>query len=403
MTSDLEGYRRDVRSWLEEHAPRHNWLRGAGRAYDRAENETRLRLGRECQRLLYDAGYAGITWPREYGGQGLGNREQVVFNQEASVYDLPLGIFVIGLGMCGPTLLAVGDEEQKQRYLPPLIRGDEIWCQLFSEPGAGSDLAAVETRATRDGEQWVLRGQKVWTSAAQFARYGIILCRSDPDVPKHAGLTMFVLDMTAPGVTVRPLRQMNGVARFNEVFLDDVVVSAADVVGEVNRGWQAALATLMSERVAIGAGRPSGDAHDAATLIEAARASGRAADPVLRQRLADVYTRERLLALLGQRVTDAVLAGRPPGAEGSLAKLAGSALAKCSADVGVALHGCSAAAWPQDDGGGHWAGVLLLTPGLSIAGGTDEVLRNVIGERVLGLPKDPDVSKDVPFRELQRS
>ena len=401
--ADLEDYRRGVRSWLEEHAARHHWLRGDGRRYDRLDNDTRLRLGKECQRLLHDAGYAGITWPREYGGQGLSNREQVVFNQEASAYDLPLGIFVIGLGMCGPTVLAVGSEAQKQRYLPPMLRGDEIWCQMFSEPGAGSDLAAVETRAVRDGDQWVLRGQKVWTSAAQYARYGIILCRTDPDVPKHAGLTMFVLDMTAPGVTVRPLRQMNGMARFNEVFLDDVVVGGGDVVGEVNRGWQAALATLMSERVAIGAGRPSGDAHDADTLIAAARATGRARNPVLRQRLADVYARERLLRWLGQRVTEAVLAGRPPGPEGSLAKLAGSQLAKRSADVGVALHGSSALAWQGGDGGGHWADVLLLTPGLSIAGGTDEVLRNVIGERVLGLPKDADVSKDVPFRELQRS
>ncbi len=397
----LEEFRRRAREWLASKAPEHGWLRGEA-PVDETE-EQRLARARECQRMLHDAGFAGITWPTEYGGQGLTNREQVVFNREASHYELPTTVFIVGLGMCAPTILALGTEEQKRRYLPPLVRGEEIWCQLFSEPGAGSDVAGLEASARRDGDEWVLNGQKVWTSAAHHARFGIVLARSEPDVPKHRGLTMFVLDMQAPGVTIRPLRQMNGQAQFNEVFLDDVRLPADAILGEVNEGWRAAITTLMNERVSIGAGRSSGDAHEAVELIELAQRRARAGDANVRQALADVYVRERILRMLGQRITDAVMAGRVPGPEGSIAKLAGSGLSKRSAELAVDLVGAGATAWaPTEAGADRWADVLLLAPGLSIAGGTDEVLRNVIGERVLGLPKEPDHSRDLAFSEVRR-
>jgi alkylation response protein AidB-like acyl-CoA dehydrogenase len=339
-----------------------------GQHVDVDEGE-RLARARTCQRLLHDNGFAGIDWPVEHGGQGLGTKEVVAFNQEASHYDLPITPFVIGLGMCGPTIIAHGTDDQKARYLPPLLRGDEIWCQLFSEPAAGSDLASLRTSAVEVDGAWRLTGQKVWTSGAHNAAFGMILARSDPGRTRHHGLTMFVIAMDAPGVTIRPLRQMSGPARFNEVFLDDVAVEG--VLGTVGDGWRTALTTLMNERVSIGAG-PSNHGVPFETLRRLP------AGPAQRQELARLYGDELLVKLLGQRVTDAILAGAQPGPEGSLAKLAGTAAAKRSASLAVALAGPG----PFDE-------ALCSAPGLSIAGGTDEVLRNVIGERVLGLPREP--------------
>ena len=341
------------------------------------DDTTRMARARTCQRLLFEAGFAGIDWPREHGGQGLGAAEVVAFNQEAAHYDLPITPFVIGLGMCGPTIIAHGTDAQRARYLRPLLSGEEIWCQLFSEPGAGSDLASLRTAAVEVDGTWRLTGQKVWTSGAHNARFGMILARSDPDSARHHGLTMFVIAMDAPGITIRPLRQMNGAARFNEVFLDDVAVEG--VLGEVGEGWRTALTTLMNERVSIGSGPSNhGVAFDDLRRIADARGA------VERDALARAHTDETLVGLLGQRVTDAILAGARPGPEGSLAKLAGTGAAKRSASLAVALAGPSSLA-----GEGPWAEVLCAAPGLSIAGGTDEVLRNVIGERVLGLPREP--------------
>ena len=338
---------------------------------------TRLARARTCQRLLYENGFAGIDWPREHGGQGLGAAEVVAFNQEAARYELPITPFIIGLGMCGPTIVAHGTDDQRARYLRPLLSGEEIWCQLFSEPGAGSDLASVRTAAVEVDGTWRLTGQKVWTSGAHNARYGMILARSDPSSVRHAGLTMFVIAMDAPGVTIRPLRQMTGAVHFNEVFLDDVAVEG--VLGEVGNGWRTALTTLMNERVSIGSGPSTfGVAFD--DLRRLATDAG----AVERDALARAHTDATLVRLLGQRVTDAILAGATPGPEGSLAKLAGTAAAKRSASLAVGLVGPSAVA-----GDGPWADAVCSAPGLSIAGGTDEVLRNVVGERVLGLPREP--------------
>ncbi|WP_435217817.1 acyl-CoA dehydrogenase family protein [Streptomyces sp. bgisy034] len=400
---DLERFRLRARRWLQETAPAHGWLRrpGAARRRIAVGDHDAVRRNRACQELLFEAGFAGLSWPAEYGGQGLGLREQIVFNEEARAFDLPLTAFIIGLGMCGPTILAVGTEEQKQRYILPMLRGEEIWCQLFSEPGAGSDVAGLRTRAVRDGDAWVLNGQKVWTSGAHHCEFGIVLARTDPDVPKHKGLTMFVVDLRTPGVSLRPIRQIDGGEHFNEVFFDDVRIPDTDVLGGEGKGWQAATTTLMNERVSLGAVRTLDDVHPSAALIDLARERGLLADESVRQNLVDLWMKETVVGLLGERVTAGIMRGRAPGPEGSITKLVRTGFSTASAELGFRLAGPAAAAWPEGAADGDtWANTLLFVPSLTVAGGTDEVLKNIIGERVLGLDKEPQVDRDVPFREL---
>lgn len=393
----LDAFRARVRAWFAEHV---HLTGGVTESLDGVE------VARRFQAALFDAHLAGITWPVEYGGQGLTTAHQLAFNEEAEPYVVPTLPLLIGLGMCAPTLLEVGTQQQRDRHLARMLRGDEVWCQLFSEPGAGSDVASLRTRAVRDGADWVVTGQKVWTSGAHFSDFGLLLARTDPDVPKHLGLTMFVVDMRAPGVTIRPLRQISGGANFNEVFFDDVHVPGDAVVGEVGRGWQAAVTTLMNERVSIGAGggglgRRLGGGEFAA-LADLARRRGGLADPVLRQSLASVFVEERLLELLSSRIREDVKAGRTPGPQGSVAKLAGAQLSRHAAEVGLELLGASGTAWPADDPDAErWTQALLGAPGSAIAGGTPEIMKNILGERVLGLPREPAVDRDVPFRELK--
>ena len=395
MTSDIESFRERARAWLEANAPR--------RGPDGEDHRWDLESAVAFQARLHDAGLAGIAWPAAYGGQGLTPAHERAFDEEARDFELPYGYFAIGLGMCGPTLLDLGSEALKQRYVRPMLRGAEIWCQLFSEPGAGSDVASLQTRAVRDDDGWVVSGQKVWTSRAQDAQYGALIARTNPDVPKHDGITMFVVDMRAPGVTVRPLRDMTGGATFNEVFFDGVRIPADHVVGEVDQGWAAAVRMLMHERVAIGGrtrGRTSATAFE--SLVEEARARGLDHDPVVRERLAELYMRERLVHLFGSRLAQEARAGRNPGARGSVGKLAGAELGRLSADVAAELLGGDAIAWDAADRDARrWAGALLAAPGGGIAGGSNEIQRNIIGDRVLGLPREPQVDRDVPFRELR--
>ncbi len=394
----IDGFRARVRTWFAEHV---ELTGGAG-----AESFDAVESARRFQAALFDGHLAGLTWPAEYGGQGLTTAHQLAFNEEAEPYVVPTMPLLIGLGMCAPTLLEKGTPEQRDRHLARMLRGDEVWCQLFSEPGAGSDVAGLRTRAVRDGEDWVVNGQKVWTSGAHYSDFGLLLARTNPDVPKHLGLTMFVVDMRAPGVTIRPLRQITGGSGFNEVFFDDVHLPGDAVVGDVDRGWQAAVTTLMNERVSIGAGggglgRRLGGGEFAA-LADVARRRGGLADPVLRQRLASVFVEERLLELLSQRIRADVQAGRTPGPQGSVAKLAGAQLARHAAEVGLDLLGAGGAAWTPDDADAErWTQALLGAPGNAIAGGTPEIMKNILGERVLGLPREPAVDRDVPFRELR--
>jgi acyl-CoA dehydrogenase len=400
-TPEEAAFRAEARAWLDAHAvPRgHTDDFSAGLWTDAYDEDTYIARCRAWQRTLYDGGWAGITWPKEHGGRGGRPIDQVIFNQEQARHGVSNGAFMISIGMAGPTILAHGDDAQRERFLAPMLRGDELWCQLFSEPGAGSDLANLATRAERDGDEWVVNGQKVWTSSPDRARWGMLLARTDSDVPKHRGISYFLLDMAAPGIEVRPLRQMTGEAHFSEVFLTDVRVPAADLLGGEGQGWGVALTTLNSERSSIAGG--VGATPEA--LLELARATGAAADPLGRQRLVDAHIRFELLRFLRYRSQTALSQGRRPGAEASVMKLAYARYMKALTEAAIDLqraHGMLA----SSDGpvGTNWARRFLHSPSLRIAGGSDQVQANIMGERALGLPSEPRDDKDVPFRELAR-
>ena len=363
-----------------------------------------------CRRFhgaLADAGLGGIAYPVEYGGQGLDKSYAEVFNEEVAKYQAPLLPTAISHGMCLPVVNEFGTPEQKARHQARIIRCDEIWCQMFSEPGAGSDVASLAMRAVRDGDEWVLSGQKVWTSGAQYCDFGLCVARTDPAQPKHRGLSMFIVDLSLPGVDIRPLRQMNGSSHFNEVYLTDVGVGHECLVGGEGNGWNMAVAMLMYERVAIGAGSSGAMSRTAssAKLIKEARRRGRGGDPVVRDALADLYIRERIQKFIGMRVRQAAESGRAPGPEGSIAKLNAAILSRRSSDVAIELAGASGQAWDAADeaDAGEWASAVISAPAMAIAGGTNEVQRNIIGERVLGLPKEPDPFKGRPWEEVPRS
>jgi alkylation response protein AidB-like acyl-CoA dehydrogenase len=399
-------FRARARAFLEAHArPRRAGaddfarFRFLGDPSPEADAE-HVRRCKEWQRTLFDGGWAGIAWPKEYGGRGGTPAEARVLAQEQARFDVEAGAFAVGIGMVGPTLIAHGTEEQKRRYLPALLRGDEVWCQLFSEPGAGSDLAGLRTRAVRDGNEWVVNGQKVWSSGAHHSEFGILLARTDPDAPKHRGITYFVLDMSSPGIEVRPLRQINGVAHFNEVFLTDVRIPHGNVVGEVNGGWGVAQTTLGAERALIGGGGAVGFRD----LLRLARDQGRGRDPLLRQLLADAFIRFEILKYLGRRAQAAKRDGRSAGTEASVLKLAMSQHVSLNGNLALVLEGAPGMLLHGDAPyGGFWQQQFLNQWGIRIGGGTEQVQRNVIGERVLGLPPEPRPDKHVPFRELAGS
>jgi alkylation response protein AidB-like acyl-CoA dehydrogenase len=399
-TAYEEAFRTRVRDFLDRHAGR----KAGGEQSARGLDEKTVPRARAYQDALFRAGLAGLTWPREYGGQGLPARYQAVFTEEVADYDVPADVFTIGFGTCIPTLLAHGTAQQKHRYVRPAARGQEIWCQLLSEPAAGSDLGSLRSTAAHDGNEWVLNGQKVWTTGAQYCQFGLVLARTDPDLPKHRGLSMFILNMRAPGVTIRPLRQMSGAAEFNEVFFDGVRIPADQLVAAPGDGWQVLLTNLMNERIAIGTRRSTEQVAPLALVaahLDLARQRGISEDPTVRQELSDLLIRSWVLDMVGMRIRGAVAAGRSPGPEGSIAKLARSLLARRSAELACRLAGPSAIAWaPKDSNAEQPSQLMLLAPTLSIAGGTSEVMRNILGERVLGLPKEPQLDRDVPFRDL---
>jgi acyl-CoA dehydrogenase len=356
------------------------------------EEAAELEAARTWARTAFDAGFGWITGPEAYGGRGLTRGHQRVYQAVAHGYQVPSqSPFGIGLGMVAPTILAHGSELVKRAYLRAMHRGDLVGCQLFSEPGAGSDLASLQTRAVRDGDEWVVDGQKVWTSGAQFSDLGEVLCRTDPDAPKHRGLSAFVVDMHAPGVEVRPLRQMTGGSSFNEVFFTGVRIPDTHRLGDVNGGWSVALTTLMNERAAIGGGGGGVDLPMHQVLIGLARARGRSDDPLVRQQLASVIIHDRVSRYTTQRALASVAAGALPGPELSLAKLALTANMVRTAELVSAVLGPSLTADAGGWGTYAWSQYLLGVPGMRVAGGSDEVMRNIIGERVLGLPKEPSL------------
>ena len=392
-------FRAKVRAWLEEHKSEAPPRTATG------DEKEYIDARRAWQGKLAEAGLAGVTWPKEYGGQGLGPIEQVTVNQEIAAAGVPGILDVIGVGMLGPTIIAHGTDEQKGRYLGPMLHGDEVWCQLFSEPAAGSDLAGIQSRAKEAGTQddslgsggFVLNGQKVWTTNAQFAAYGLLLARTDADVPKHKGLTMFIVPMNAEGVTVRGLRQISGEAEFNEVFFDDVKLGADNVVGGVGNGWATALTTLMFERLTIGAGS-EGMGYRADRFTAAIAADEHAVrGPEVRQRLGELASELIALRFLGYRTLTALQKGQIPGPEAALAKITTVNAAIQATDLIADVLGPDA----LDDDRSEWAYAISFLPGLKSAGGTEEILRNTVGERVLGLPPEPRLDKGIPFSELR--
>ncbi len=393
-TPEQAAYRIQVRTWLEQHKAQAPILEGPGAITD--EDEI-IAARRVWQGKLAEGGLAGVTWPTEYGGQGLGPIENVICSQEIAKAKVPGILDGIGVGMLGPTIIANGSEEQKSRYLPPLLHGDEVWCQLFSEPAAGSDLAAVQARARQqDDGSWRLSGQKVWTTNAQFASYGLLLARTDPDVPKHKGLTMFIVPMDAEGVTIRGLRQISGEAEFNEVFFDDVELDDGAVVGGVGNGWGTALVTLMYERVTIGLGSEGLGYNSTRFAAAIAGDENARRDPEVRHKLGEISSEMLAVRFTGYRTLTALSKGQVPGPEAGLAKVTIVSGAIKAGDLIADVLGPDALA--EDS---QWAYMISFLPGLKSAGGTEEILRNTIGERVLGLPPEPRLDKGIPFSELR--
>jgi alkylation response protein AidB-like acyl-CoA dehydrogenase len=386
-----EAFRETLRRWLEVNAPG-DWATLRRRLATPAEQIAFLR---DWQRRLYEAGYVGLHWPAEYGGRGATLMEQAIFYEEMARARAPELPNIIGLDMAGPAIIHHGTEAQKQRYLSKILSGEEIWCQGFSEPNAGSDLAAVETRAEAVNGRFVVNGQKVWTSFAHYAQWCILLARTDPGAPKHKGLTYFLVDMASPGIAVKPLRQMNGDAEFNELHFEDVEVPAENVLGRVNDGWRVAITTLMFERGPRTLTRQLALRQVLDAAIELARRVERggqklAEDPVMRQRLAQFYIDCQALRYSNLRSLTKLLRGETPGPEGSASKLFWSETWQRLLELVLEMQGPYALLWEGTGwavDGGYWQFRHLRSRGDTIAAGTSEIQRNIIGERVLGLPK----------------
>jgi alkylation response protein AidB-like acyl-CoA dehydrogenase len=393
LTPAQEAFRERVRSWLEQSIPR-DWVRRATGSSEVPRPEA-YQLLREWQRRLYDAGFIGLTWPKEYGGQGLTFVEEMILHQEMAFLKAPPILNVLGVGMAGPTIVAYGTEEQKRRYPARILSAEEIWCQGYSEPNAGSDLASLQTRAVRDGDHWIINGQKVWTSLAHIADWMMLLARTDPDAPKHKGITYFLLDMKLPGVTVKPLRQITGDAEFNEVFFDNVRVHESQVLGGVNNGWPVGLTTLMYERLALGFGLQLRLRIALDGLVDMARHVEKGGRPttknaILRQKIAQLWIETESLKYTGARAVTKLLRGELPGPEASAGKVVWVDVHQRLQELAMDIQGPYAQLVAGSDRAienGVWQYSFLRSRANSIEGGTTEIQKNIIGERVLGLPK----------------
>jgi alkylation response protein AidB-like acyl-CoA dehydrogenase len=393
LTAEQEAFRHHVRAWLAANIPR-EWTGRLTAVADVPRPEAYEFL-RQWQRRLHEAGFIGLTWPREYGGRGLTVIEELIVQEEMALAKAPPLLNVLGVGMAGPTIIAYGTEAQKQRYLSRILSCEEIWCQGYSEPNAGSDLAALQTRAVKDGEYYVINGQKVWTSLAHIADWMMLLARTDPEAPKHRGITYFLLDMHLPGVTVKPLRQITGDPEFNEVFFDNVRVHESQILGGLNNGWQVGLTTLMYERLALGFGLQVRLRIALDGLIELARRmakDGRDAtgDPIMRQKIAQLWIETECLKYTGARALTRLLKGEMPGPEASTGKMIWVDAHQRLQELAMEIQGpysqlTRGSDWAVE--GGVWQYTFLRSRANSIEGGTTEVQKNIIGERILGLPK----------------
>ena len=396
-------FRAEVRAWLEQNATRKQPQ--AGESVRRELGPEEVMRAREWQRRKADARFTCIRYPKELGGRGGTPMQEIIYEQEQAQFDVPMNVFSITHGMCIPTLLTMGDAAAKKRFVLPAVRGEHLWCQLFSEPAAGSDVAGLRSRAVKDGDHWIVNGQKVWTSWAQYSDYGLLLTRTNPDVPKHKGLTMFWVDMKAPGVEVRPIHQMSGDSDFNEVYFTDLRIADSQRIGAEGAGWQVALVTLMNERLSIGGsfGPSSNDLVELANRIAASAGQPAMRDQAFRERLADWYVAMAGLRYTRMRTLTALSRGQVPGPESSISKVV--AANQAQEITAIALDLLDEYGVINDAELAPLRGMLqryfMFSPAVRIAGGTDEILLNIIAERVLGLPGDVRVDKNVAFRDLQ--
>ena len=389
-------FRKNCREWLEKNAK----LK-IGVEKNEFANVDFLQAAKDWQKKKYDAGWAMLHWPKEYGGIAASAIERIIWSEEESKFDVPRGIFEIGLGMCGPVMMEYASEEQKARFLPPMAEGKEIWCQLFSEPSAGSDVAGLRSKAVQDGDNWIINGQKVWTSGAHFSDYGILVVRHDANLEKHKGMTFFFIDMKSPGIDVKPIKQITGGSSFNEVYFNDVVVPDSQRLGEIGDGWKVAITTLMNERLAVG------DANDA-DVEEAFRWAKNQDDigePLINNRsvrssIADWYCEANGLKNTKLRTMSALSKGETPGPEASITKIVSANKLQDIGNFGMDSLDMSGMLKTDNPEIQSFQNAWLGAPGLRIAGGTDEILKNIIAERVLGLPQDARADKGMPYKDI---
>ena len=403
-TAEEAKFRKEVSDWLSANATLKEDEESG--SYPGMGEDDALSLAKKWAAKLYDSGWACLHWPSEYGGRGSTPIERVIWGQEASKYRIPGGFFEIGQGMAGPVLMMYATEEQKKRYLPPMAKGEEIWCQLFSEPGAGSDLAGLKTKSVLEGDTWTINGQKIWTSGAHYSDYGILVTRSDASAQKHKGLTYFFLDMKSPGVEVRPIKQISGGANFNEVYFTDVKIPDKQRLGSVGDGWKVALTTLMNERLAVGdASGP--DFQEAFNLACGHDLNGDLAikDGSVRDKLADWYCQSSGLKYTKYRNISALSRGETPGPQASITKIVSGNKLQEIANFGMDIMDAAGIVRPEsaDAEQNMYQMGFFGAAGIRIAGGTDEILRNIISEQVLGLPQDMRADKGIPFNEIPSS
>jgi alkylation response protein AidB-like acyl-CoA dehydrogenase len=404
-TSQEAAFRAKAKAWIEANAPKEfeAELSKASLGRIKLKKHDIVEVAKAWQRKKSEAGWVCLHWPKEYGGRGATAVERVIWQQEEGIYFKLTTPFQIGEGMCGPTLMTYGSEADKRRYLPRIASGEEIWCQLFSEPSAGSDVAGLRTRAERDGDRWIINGQKIWTSGAHYSDYGILITRTDPTVPKHKGLTMFYIDMRSPGVEVRPIKQANGMQEFNEVFFTNLRVPDSQRLGAVGDGWNVSLTTLMNERMSIGARLATGFAELFDFCCNLMTEDGLAIDDrATRSRLANWAVKSSGLEYTSMRAISSLSKGERPGPENSIGKLVSGTMLQDIAAYAMDLQGANGMLNDPEtaEAAGQFQAMLMSSPSTRIAGGTDEILRNIIAERVLGLPGDIRVDKDVPFNKI---
>ena len=393
-------FRAKCRAWLEANAELKTKKTNSAKNMN-VGNKSLLEAAAEWQKKKYDAGWAMIHWPKEFGGIGATPIERIIWAQEESKFNVPKGVYEIGLGMAGPVMMEYATDEQKERYLPPMAEGKEIWCQLFSEPSAGSDVAGLRSKAVQDGENWIVNGQKVWTSGAHFSDFGILVVRHDPSLEKHKGLTFFFVDMKSPGIEVKPIKQLTGGSSFNEVYFNDVVIPDSQRLGEIGDGWKVAITTLMNERLAVG----DADGVDASEAFELAKKHDKDGEQLIdnnavRESIADWYCEASGLKNTKLRTMSALSRGDTPGPEASITKIVSANKLQAIGNFGMDSSDMSGMLMDEESDFIKFQMAWMGAAGLRIAGGTDEILKNIIAERVLGLPQEARADKGLAFKDI---